>query len=376
MRSRRGWIVILGPPVVLAAVIGTSWAWRGMAAARMPQEGLTIAACADPATSPGPVGGRGSGAVVAPGTWWSRDPRIDAGGGLAGWSLVVGRPGTATMRQDLPASAMISGPDNGRVVATTDDGSTSALRVFDAAARCQRIVPMAGVIPRRAVLVPGRGDALVHLLDRASRRDLGVWRVPLDGSSRSLVMAPVTDAERRAAGIERVWVTDLVLASDGGSMAVQSCDPDACLTRVLDLRRGGVTLLVGSQGGLVGIDHRTLIAHGRCTGEPCGLLAWDLDTGRPTTLVTGAFGAALTGDGRVVVGVESGDGGIDAVVIDLAGGSRRSLGRLESGAEPGTESGGAGIETRPGAIALTRSDGTTTTLDIEPPPAPVSEEQP
>ena len=233
-----------------------------------------------------------------------------------------------------------------------------------------------GVIARRAILVPGRAAALVHLLDRATRRDMGVWRVPLDGSPRSLVLAPIADADLLAAGIERVWVTDLVLASDAGSLGVQSCDPDTCVTRVLDLRRGSVTVIAGSQGGLIGLDEDHLVAHARCTGEPCGVVAWNLGTLRPTTIVADAFGAALTDDGDVIVGVQGDDESLDAVAIDLRDGTRRPIGRLEPGVEPDDGRGDTGIETRPGEVLLLRSDGTATTLAIDPPPARAMEVRP
>ncbi len=377
MASRRGWIVILGPPLILAAVFGTSHAWLRAAVARNPQAGLPIAACAGPAADPGPAdpgpAGAGPGSGVAAGTWWSRYPRLDDAGALAGWGLSVGRPGTTSLRLDLPAAAMVSGPDRGRVIAATDDGITSALRVFDATTRCQRVLPLDGVIARRAILVPGRAAALVHLLDRATRRDLGVWRVPLDGSPRSQVLAPITANDLRTAGIERVWVTDLVLASDAGALAVQSCDPDTCVTRVLDLRRGSVTLITGSQGGLVGLDADHLVAHARCTGEPCGVVAWSLDTLRPATLVPDAYGAALTDEGHLIAGVQGDGESLDAVAIDLRDGVRRVIGRLEPGVEPGDGRGDTGIETQPGEIVLLRSDGTATTLAIDPPSAGVTE---
>lgn len=370
MASRRGWIVILGPPMVLASVIAMAPSRLGATVARSPQDGRPIATCTGQASDPGPGDGGQAG------TWWSRYPRLDDGGALAGWGLSVGGPGVASFRLDLPPAASVSGPDRGRVVVATDDGSVSTLRVFEAARRCQRTLVLDGVIARGAVLVPGRSASLVHLLDRTSRRDLGVWRVPLDGSSRAMVLAPLADADLRAAGIERVWVTDLVLAPDAGSLAVQSCDPDACVTRVLDLRTGRVALIPDPQGALIGIDADHLVAHARCTGEPCGIVAWSLATLRPATLLTEAFGAAMTADGQVIGGVEGDDGSLDAIAIDLRDGTRRPIGRLEPGVEPDDGRGDAGIETRSDEIVLLRSDGTATTLAIDPPPARALEVRP
>ncbi len=363
MRSRNRRIVILGPPLVIVLAAGAFVRTAPQVIAGGPPRPIAAEACARPAST------STRSAADTAGTWWSQRPTLDGNGALTGWNLEVGSPRTATMSLDLPAGSIVSGPDRGRVVATADDGDRSTIRVVEAFGQCLRSLPLNGMIARRAVLVPAQDEALVHLLDRGTRRDRGIWRVPLDGSQPRIVLSPVADDLLRRVGIAQVWTTELSLSVDGARLGVQSCDPLTCVSRVLDLAEGSITVVDGQQGSLIGIAGNRLITRTACLGTPCDIVAWDLWTLKPTKVAGKAVGAALTGNGQLVVGVGNDDGDTDAIAIDLTSGDRRHLGRLEAGFIPQGGSSTAGIESLSDAVGLTRSGGSPTTLAIDPPSA-------
>lgn len=363
MRSRLRRVVILGPPLVM--VLATASALRGaprVVAGSLPLP-IQLAACAPaearPATAPG----------SAEGTWWDQQPTTDAHGSLTGWTVTVGAPKARSMTIALPPGSFVAGPNLGRIVATAEDGTRSTVRVVDTAAHCSRSLTIEGSIARRAVLAPDGRTALVHLLERGTRADLGIWRVPLDGSRPSRLFAAPTRAALQSAGIKRVWSTDLRLSADDARLAVQSCDPDHCLTRVFELATGAMATIHGEHGSMVGILGRTLITRAACPGLPCDILAWDLRTGRSKVIATATSGAAVTPDGRAVVIRRAADGAVSAAVVDVSTGRRQDLGDLERGVFLQDSTATTGIETPSDAIGLIRPGGPPTFIDIVTSPA-------
>ncbi len=367
MRSRLRRVVILGLQLVMVIAAGSGFRSAPPARAGTMAEGAVVAVpvalCAANGTHQSTNRSQDDGA------WWDQRPDMDAGGSLVGWTLTVGRPGQGPMAMSLPAASVVSGPDRGRIVAAVDDGSTSAIRIIDAVARCSRAYPIDGVIVRRAILVPGEDAVLAHLLDRAARRDLGVWRVPLDGSPRTRLLGPPDPDLLARAGIDRVWATDLRLSADGSRLAVQSCDPDACVTRVLGLVTGTIVTVDEPHGNLVGVTGTTLVTRAACAGVPCDIIAWDLVTGQSTIVQSSAAGAAISRDGRVVVVGRLADGSSVASVVDLRTTRHAALGGVEGGSFPLDGSGTAGIETRPDAIGLIRPGAWPSILSITASPA-------
>lgn len=363
MRSRLRRVVILGPPLVM--VLATASGFRSaprVAAGSLPLP-TQLVECA-PAVAP-----LSSAPVSGEGTWWSQQPNTDSQGSLTGWTVTIGAPQARSMAVGLPPGSFVSGPNRGRIVASVEDGTQSTIRIIDTAARCARSLRIEGSIARRAVLTPDGNAALVHLLERGTRADLGIWRVPLDGSRQSRLLVPPTLAALRSAGIKRVWSTDLRLSVDGARLAVQSCDPDHCLTRVLDFETGAMATISGDHGSVVDMLGRTLITRAACPGLPCDILAWDLRTGRSKTIATSTSGAAVTRDGRVVVIRRTVDGTTTATLVELDSGRPVALGDLERGVFLQDGTGTTGIETPPDAIGLIRPGGPPTFLDIETSPA-------
>ena len=363
MRSRLRRVVILGPPLVM--VLATASGFRGaprVVAGSLPLP-TQLVECAPGTTARATAPGSGEG------TWWDQRPTMDSEGALTGWTVTIGAPRARSMAVGLPPGSFVSGPNEGRIVVTVEDGTQSTIQVIDTTARCARSFRIEGSIARRAVLTPDGSTALVHLLTRGTRADLGTWRVPLDGTRPSRLLVPPTTAALRSAGIQRVWSTELRLSADGARLAVQSCDPDHCLTRVLDFETGAMATISGDHGSVVDMLGRTLITRAACPGLPCDILAWDLRTGRSKTIATSTSGAAVTRDGRVVVIRRTVDGTTTATLVELDSGRPVALGDLERGVFLQDGTGTTGIETPPDAIGLIRPGGPPTFLDIETSPA-------
>lgn len=363
MRSRLRRVVILGPPLVM--VIATASGFRGaprVAAGSLPLP-TQLVACVPAAATTAAAPGSGEG------TWWDQRANTDSQGSLTGWTVTIGAPSALPLALDLPPGSFVSGPIQGRILAAVEDGTHSTIRIIDTAARCSWSLQIEGSIARRAVLTPDGNAALVHLLERGTRADFGTWRVPLDGSRPSRMLVPPTKAALRSAGIKRVWSTDLRLSTDGAQLVVQSCDPDSCLTRVLDVETGAIATIDGEHGSVVGILGRLLITRAACPGLPCDILAWDLRTGRSKTIATSTSGAAVTHDGRVVVIHRLADATTTATLVELDSGRPLALGDLERGVFLQDGTGTTGIETPPDAIGLIRPGGPPTFLDIDASPA-------
>ena len=367
--SRSRWVVILGPPLVLAvaagaAVVAAAGRPARASAGAVPQVRQVV-------PCPGPLDGIGSAARSTAGTWWRTAPVLDARGILTGWRLTAAAGAAGrTLRVDLPPASSISGPNGGRVVVGADDGARSSLRIVDVAARCQRSIDLGDVVVRRAIADP-RGGFIAHLVARGSRSDLGTWHVAVDGHRRPILDAP--DAEAlRAAGLERVWSTNLAASADGRWLAVQSCDPEACLTRRLERHSGRVTALAGPHGDLVGFAGDLLVTMAACHGLPCGVLAWSAD-GSETSLADATLGATISADGLVVVGLVGTTSGATsgapalALAVDATTRGRRGMAELPKDAlllSPGSPF--AGIEVGPHGVAVVDQSGLPSSVEVEP----------
>ncbi len=366
--SRSRWTMLLGPPFLMALAIGSSALFTksppGVSAGAPPTP-RPMADCVNAGPADVPIGIRVT--PAAHGSWWRLAPATDVGGTLTGWALTVGAAGATAVTFALPEASFVSGPDQGRLVVATDDGARSAVRILDVADGCSQTLNLGAAIARRAIADPARDAVLVHLLDRGSRRDLGIWRAPFDGGDPIRVLAPIPSATLRAAGIKEVWSTTLLTSDDGSRLAVQSCDPETCLTRILELGTGAIVTIDGAQGGLIGFAGDHLVSMAACGGLPCGVLSWDLVTGMPATLEAAAIGAAVSRDGRVVAAVRDAGAETRAFAIDPATGSREPLGVIDAGTVPvGGTSAVAGVETGPEAVGLVRDVGQPIPLELGP----------
>ena len=364
--SRSRWLVLLGPPLIVVAAagaLGIGLRPARVVAGALPGPRLAAACHAGPATE------AGSRVRAAAGTWWRTAKVLDESGTLTGWRLTAGpsREGS-TVRLDLPAASTASGPDRGRVIIAVDDGTRSSITILDVAGGCDRVIDLGPAIARRAIADPAGDGVLVHLLARATRADLGVWLVAPSGR-RTLVLGPADRPMLVDAGIDRVWATGLAVIRGGNLLAVQSCDPEACVTRVLDRASGLVTTLRGEQGDVLGFAGDALVTMAACHGLPCGVLAWSTAVGAAgtaTEIATSTLGAAVGVDGSVVVAVPASDSATRVVAVDATGRSRHDLGDLAADTLPlPATSLVAGIEAGPNAIALIDGSGLPSVLEVK-----------
>lgn len=356
--SRRRWIMLAGPPLLAVSAAGPAL----LGGPGLPTRATSLAPVGPLTVCPSgeaPAPGPNARSAAAPGAWWRTTQSLDADGSLDAWVLQVGAPEAATVELRLPAASTVTGPTGGRIVVASEPavpGDPSLVRIVDAAAGCATEIRLTDRIARRAVADPAGNGVLAHLLEPGSRRDLGVWRVTADDQVTDLLVEPLPDVLREGVGIERVWTTDLRLDAGGRRLAVQACDPDACVTRILDLASGELAVLDGqSQGPIVGFSGRQLITWGACPGLPCPVLAWNGPAGAARILASAAAGAALSGDGLRLAILRSGpDDGQELVAIDPRSEATRSLGAagrdhlLLSGAAGSL----AGLETAGATVAI------------------------
>jgi hypothetical protein len=260
----------------------------------------------DPPPCPSP------GALVpsrtTPGTSWRADPVIDDGT-LVGRRVSVSAGGELRARTiDLDAESFAAGPFDGRVLVGTDDGLASTVSLIDPSRGCAEVIDRTSDVVRRATITPDRRALLEFRVDRASRADLGVFRVALDvdGGSPIRVVDPIVADDR----FGPTWTTDFAWADDGRQLAIQSCGAIACRTRIVD-QTGGVTTMVGDlgQGDMIGLVGGHLVVYESCGGLPCPILSIDIATGEQVVLDDQADQAISTvdTDGVGVVVIERGD---------------------------------------------------------------------
>ena len=297
--SGRRWSLWLGPPVALVAVALVVSRFQPGAEAGGRVTPPPAGACAA-----SPVTTDAAGVVkrdAGPASWWRLSERLDDHGVLKGRQLAVGRGGAIALTLDLAAESMASGPIGGLVVLAVDDGRKSEIRLVSAGAGCSWLVDTSPNVVRGAILDPSDGSVLAHLVNRATRADLGTWRF----GARGALTEPALVAGAVPNGLldGPVWATDLRLDQAGTSLAVQSCTDTGCVTRLFDLpvRGGDPRVLRGAQGPILGFAAGRLITWAACSGFPCAIQSWDLATGLATKILDRADAAAVTADGRYLV---------------------------------------------------------------------------
>ncbi len=246
---------------------------------------------ADPPWDPPPCP-----AAVAPSAapaWFRLDGIVDDAGTLIGQRLAVGRLGGGGRAIDLPAESFATGPWDGRVLVGADDGARSRLAFVDVGLGCATSVAVEDAVVRSALVTPDAAAVVEHRVDRATRADLGVWRVPLDGSpTRRLVAGLTADAR-----FGPTFTTELRWAPDG-RLAVTTCGEMRCRTRLLDAASGRSTA-IGPTGPVIGVtSDGAVVAHQPCGGFPCAIVR--RASGRDATVLARDTGPATMAGDRVV----------------------------------------------------------------------------
>ena len=293
-----------------------------------------------PPCPPGPVGGEEAG------SWFRLEGVVDAAGTLAGQRLVVGLLGAGGRAIELPAESFATGPWAGRVLVGADDGRRSRVTLVDAERSCARTVSESEAVVRSAVATPDDDAVLEHRVDRATRADLGIWRVPLTGGAARRILAGLAADARYGA----TFSTELRWAPDG-RLVVTACGESRCRTRLLQPTTGK-TEAVGPTGPVIGVtSDGAVIAHEPCGGFPCGIVR--RAPGHGAELLVPAAGPATMAGDRVVFEIDRGR------LATLDAGS----GRLTSVEDAGglvpvpTGTGARAGASRPADAALLARDG-------------------
>lgn len=358
VRWRRGF----GPPLIAAAAAlfahGVANAAGGPVAGVIPGPG-SVGTCV--ATPDGL--GRSHGAA-----WYRRTELADAAGHVRAYSLSGGTlaHGTA-LRVSLPAESFVAGPFGDRVVYGRDDGRASEIRVVRLADGCDERVATSANVARGATVSPSGGNLFVHLVDRRSRADLGVWRRSLHGRGEAQQMLPgLVDPGDGPFG--RTFGTFFTWSDTGRTLAVQSCGAVACRTRLLDPETGRWTMDASpDQGELIGLTDTERYAYAACHGLPCPVVAIEPD-GRRRAVVASAGVATVAVDGgvaRIAYEAPAPDGGVSIHVRSAAGGRDRVMADQRSGlhlAWPARWAGTA-VTVVPGRVLAT-PDGRWSSLDV------------
>jgi hypothetical protein len=293
-----------------------------------------------PACSPGAVGAE-AGAALGWGAWFALEPRLDAVGAVTGHELRLGalgggRQGAAGLRAgrriELAPEAFATGPYGAAILAGSDDGRQSRMRLLDTRLGCAIDAGESLDVVRSAVIAPDRWSIYEHRVDRATRRDLGVWRRGLGQAETVRVLSPLNADDRygRTFGTELAWAAD-------GRLAVVSCGELACRVRVLD-PAGGAVAEAGAVGRFIGISGSEVIAYERCPGLPCNVEAVSPATGRHRVLAEGAGYAALADPALGTLVYEDLAQGVRTV--DVASGRQTAIAPLAADLVP--LSGGSG----------------------------------
>lgn len=332
---RRAWV---GPPLATLAVIG------GLAAGGPGVAGARPASWEPSACADGSVGADRSGG------WFVLEPEIDADGWLTGQTLELGQGGVTVTSAELDAESFASGPTGGLVVAGTDDGRRSFVRVVDTATGCTRYAGEGRDVVRSAVLVDGGTALLEHRVDRRTRADLGVWRVALDdGDGTPVLSAPPPDDR-----YGRTFATILVTNPGDPAFGVVSCGEDRCRARVV--AGDGTVSALEDIGEPIGLAGDALVAYRPCHGWPCGIERIGRD-GQRTELVDAAGAAVLVdSDGPVLVFEAPEINGRDVRAIDVRTLARRPLGPVpgDLNVRPAALRAAAAAEAPPGLVVLDR----------------------
>jgi hypothetical protein len=358
--SKRRWPVFAGPPLILIAATLLVARPEPVAEAARPIAVKAISTCASAETLTGATEAR-------PGSWWKSAERLDSAGTLLGRRLSIGAGAITAGGLDLPAESSVSGPVGGLIVVTADDGGRSTVRVLSAAAGCGIVIHETDAVVRTAILDRHDHSVLAHLVDRATRADLGTWRLAISpaGTTEASLVAPQLGALAPAVGT--VWGTGLLLDAQGTHLAVQSCTDLGCLTRVFDLRHSAAKPLViqgVAEGPMLGFAGGSLVTWAACPGYPCAILTWDPVTSRSRTLLSAANAAAMTTDGRRLVAIQAITAGSQAIALDPSSGRVSRLRGLAAGLRPLATGPNAtvGLEVAANEVAI----GTPGTADSDP----------
>jgi hypothetical protein len=315
------WLLGLGPPVVAlvalvllagqAGAVGPARDWPRCG----PRAGsLTAAATAQPLAGV---------EQAASSIRYGLDPQL-VDGELMGQRLRIAWGLRPPRVIDLPPESFAAGPFGRLVLVGADDGLASNLMAVDLLRACAHRLASDRAVIRRATMAPDGRAVYMFKVDRATRADLGVWRLATDGSE-TRVLDPVPDDP----DFGPTFTTELSWSSEADRLVVQSCGAMACRARLLDTATGRITRLGGpDQGELIGVaDGRLVYRSAACRGLPCAVLSIDLASSHRSIVSdeAGLTRVVGTADGFRIVHEVPAHAGVAVRVVTLSGGEPRIL---------------------------------------------------
>lgn len=289
------------------------------------------------------TGAVGEGADVAPGApgcgspalgstaWYQLTERSDSRGALSGYDLRFGSLERNARIHSLavPPESHAAGPFGGVVLFGTDDGSHSEVRLAMAATGCSATVAQSDDVIRRSTIDRAGTSLYFHLVERATREDLGIWRQTPGGRTPAARVLPgLPNAGLSVDSLGPLFSTEFAWGPNGTSLAVQSCGATHCKTRVLDTISGQVrTYAASDQGEMLGLTDESLVSYRACLGLPCPIAATDRSTGRMRDVVAAVEGAILAdpAGGGVVLFERSVAAGYQLASLDITSGTSRTV---------------------------------------------------
>ena len=178
---------------------------------------------------------------------------------------------------------VVDGPDAGRVLFVADNGASSEIRVVGVDGSAPRLVGSIPQVVYTARMSPDGMSAYLVVLDRATGRDQGVWRVSLQGKStmHEVMPPPAVDLARVSGGTRLAattrFVRNLRISPDGSLVGRLACGEPfgGCVLDVLTVAAGRVgpytppeqsgDLTAIGDGVMLGIDY--CLPDTRCVTE-------------------------------------------------------------------------------------------------------------
>ena len=220
--------------------------------------------------------------------WHSVVPELDTtSGDTIGYWLAVGSLDTETPAWFEPMAVhrsvfdeettfrpVADGPAGGHVVHVADDGSTSEVRALDIRGTDLGAIGATPHVIHTVRLTPDGQVVYAVLLDRATGRDLGVFRVPIAGAGtiEQVMDPPAVDGagDIRLVAVER-FVRTLRISADGSEVARLACGEPfgRCVLDVLTVEDGIVRThdAPGQSGDLVAIGDGVALGGSFCIGD-------------------------------------------------------------------------------------------------------------
>ncbi len=325
----RRWLVIATIVSLVGGVLVIALLWfRSPEAGSLepPPAGVDDSDDADPTAIPWvffsqlpPDGGPGS-FVVQAGLFGDAQPRVD-----------IEVPWVVNHEIDVARMPAVARPAGGAVVYVADDGTTSVVH---------RVAIAGGAVPEAVATLddavwsiaaaPDGSAAFLALAVRGRPdADLGVVRVPLDGSGAIEPVLPAMglheDSGIRLAAVAPFTAT-LDISGDGRYLGRTACrGADGCVTEIVDLLTNDVREV--DHASVIDLGTGGMIVAERCHNAGCTAQLIEVTSGASLDLLGSAWDTTVINadGGPVAVGIAANEARTSLALTDPVSGERREL---------------------------------------------------